>query len=78
MEEFPEVKGFSKRNLELIRQWYRYWSADPQIAKQAVAQLSAIPWGHKWTFGHAKAARAFYLYISQSSDNRRQPVLAVP
>jgi len=25
MSEFPEVKGFSKRNLELIRQWRNYW-----------------------------------------------------
>ncbi len=46
MQEFPEMKGFSKRNLELVRQWYRYWSKDAVIAKQAVAQLIAIPWGH--------------------------------
>lgn len=43
---FPDIKGFSKRNLELIRQWYRYWSQDPAIAQQAVAQITAIPWGH--------------------------------
>lgn len=41
--EFPDMKGFSKRNLELIRQWYRFWSEQPAIAKQLVAQ---IPWGH--------------------------------
>ncbi len=46
MQEFPEMKGFSKRNLELVRQWYRYWSKDAVIARQAVAQLIAIPWGH--------------------------------
>jgi len=44
--EFPEVKGFSKRNLELIRQWYRFWSYDDVIAKQLVSQLFKIPWGH--------------------------------
>jgi len=44
--EFPDVKGFSKRNLEQIRQWHRYWSADNSIALQAVAQLAQIPWGH--------------------------------
>lgn len=44
--EFPEVKGFSRRNLELIRQWYRYWNAEPEIAQQPVSQLWAIPWGH--------------------------------
>jgi predicted nuclease of restriction endonuclease-like (RecB) superfamily len=45
--EFPDMKGFSKRNLECIRQWYLYYSkgipnlATPsgQIAQQAVAQL---------------------------------------
>ncbi|MCJ8268597.1 MAG: PDDEXK nuclease domain-containing protein [Psychrosphaera sp.] len=43
--EFPAIKGFSKRNLELIRQWVLYWSTGT-IAKQAVSQLYLIPWGH--------------------------------
>ena len=30
--EFPDVKGFSKRNLELVRKWYLFW-------KQAVSQM---------------------------------------
>ncbi|MCF6439856.1 PDDEXK nuclease domain-containing protein [Pseudoalteromonas luteoviolacea] len=46
MHEFPNVKGFSKRNLELIRKWYCYWQQDTAIAKQAVSQLVKIPWGH--------------------------------
>ncbi|MFH0924206.1 MAG: DUF1016 N-terminal domain-containing protein [bacterium] len=25
MAEFPEMKGFSKRNLEFIRKWYCFW-----------------------------------------------------
>lgn len=45
MAEFPEVKGFSKRNLELIRAWVRFWS-EQAIAKQPVSQLAQIPWGH--------------------------------
>lgn len=44
--EFPDIKGFSKRNLEHIRKWYRFWSANPAIAKQPVSQLWQIPWGH--------------------------------
>ncbi|MFH1976519.1 MAG: PDDEXK nuclease domain-containing protein [Pseudomonadota bacterium] len=42
MSEFPDMKGFSKRNLELIRQWYLFYSQDSrtdQIAKQPVSQL---------------------------------------
>lgn len=32
IEAFPDVKGFSKRNLELVRKWYLFW-------KQAVSQM---------------------------------------
>ena len=46
MREFPEVKGFSKRNLEQIRRWYSFWNASPSIAQQAASQLMGIPWGH--------------------------------
>jgi len=56
--EFPSMKGFSKRNLELIRQWYLFYNQDnliakqvvsqiePLIVQQTVAQLTQIPWGH--------------------------------
>ena len=37
MMEFPEMKGFSKRNLEYIRRWYLFWSKDMSIAQQVVA-----------------------------------------
>ncbi len=46
MTAFPDMKGFSKRNLEQIRKWYRYWSEDHAIAQQPVSQLFQIPWGH--------------------------------
>ncbi|RVU81540.1 DUF1016 domain-containing protein [Leucothrix sargassi] len=46
MTEFPEVKGFSKRNLALVRQWYLYWKDEAEIVQQLVAQLASIPWGH--------------------------------
>ena len=54
MREFPEVRGFSVRNLKYIRQWHEYWvDAAPigqqpvaQLAKQPVAQILCIPWGH--------------------------------
>jgi predicted nuclease of restriction endonuclease-like (RecB) superfamily len=48
--EFPEMSGFSKRNLELIRQWYLFYNSNLTIAKQPVSQLEnalfSIPWGH--------------------------------
>ena len=45
MREFPDMKGFSVRNLKYIRQWRSFWAESP-IGQQAVAQLTAIPWGH--------------------------------
>ena len=59
--EFPEVKGFSLRNLKYIRQWYGFYQEQLSIGQQPVAQLSnvlsdnnktiitqlfQIPWGH--------------------------------
>lgn len=37
--EFPDMAGFSKRNLELIRQWFLFYSSGFPIAKQVVSQL---------------------------------------
>jgi len=42
-EAFSGMKGFSKRNLELMRQWYSFWVRESSNAQQLVAQ---IPWGH--------------------------------
>lgn len=60
--EFPEVNGFSLRNIKYIRQWYLFYKQGfiirqqvvAQIAQQVVAQLPdrnnelffQIPWGH--------------------------------
>ena len=44
-KEFPDVKGFSKRNLEIIRKWVTFWDKK-EITKQVVSQIYQIPWGH--------------------------------
>ncbi|NOY95275.1 MAG: DUF1016 domain-containing protein [Chlorobi bacterium] len=41
--EFPEIKGFSRRNIYAIIQWYRFYSTKYQFVPHSVAQ---IPWGH--------------------------------
>ncbi len=46
MEEFPNIKGFSERNLKYIRQWVLFWTGQAAIGQQPVAQLTQIPWGH--------------------------------
>lgn len=40
---FPNVNGFSRRNLYAIRQWYLFYRSQSEFVPQAVAQ---IPWGH--------------------------------
>lgn len=49
MTEFPDMKGFSYRNLRYIRQWTEFWlscSQEHSNWQQLVANLTAIPWGH--------------------------------
>ena len=38
--DFPEMKGFSHRNLKYMRQWVTFWNDTPQIRQQAVAQIT--------------------------------------
>ncbi len=49
-KEFPDIKGFSARNLERMKSWYLFWQNEPLIATQLVSQLTMplifqIPWG---------------------------------
>jgi predicted nuclease of restriction endonuclease-like (RecB) superfamily len=37
--EFPEMKGFSFRNILFMKQWYLFYSRDSSIVKQVVSQL---------------------------------------
>ena len=51
MAEFPDMKGFSYRNLRYIRQWYELYYQRITFWQQPVAQISeeaffSVPWGH--------------------------------
>jgi predicted nuclease of restriction endonuclease-like (RecB) superfamily len=77
--EFPDMKGFSKRNLELIRQWYLFWLADTSIAKQAVSQSNdkiqdqlfmQIPWGQNLIIiSKCKNTEDAFYYVSKSIEH---------
>ena len=41
MDEFPDMKGFSYRNLKYIRQWYQFYNKLIAIGQQVVAQLES-------------------------------------
>lgn len=43
LAEFPAMKGFSKRNLELIRQWFSFWMQAPEILQQTAALIAKQP-----------------------------------
>lgn len=68
--EFPDMKGFSKRNLELIRQWYLFYGQKNLIAKQAVSQLVRIPWGHNIVItSKCKKLDEAFFYIQKTIQN---------
>lgn len=47
-KEFPDMKGFSVRNLKYIRQWHRFWMIY-SIGQRPIAPIKdilfSIPWG---------------------------------
>lgn len=54
---FPDIRGFSLRNIIYIRKWYEFWTNPLAIVQQLVAQsvkesaslhqmVTQIPWGH--------------------------------
>lgn len=65
--EFPEMKGFSVRNLKYMRQWFRFWSAEPSIGQQLVAQ---IPWGHNLVIiSKIKSVDQAVFYVQKTIQN---------
>jgi len=65
--EFPDMKGFSKRNLEQIRKWYCFWSLQGEIAKQLATQ---IPWWHNVVIiTKTKNADEALFYVQKTIQN---------
>ena len=73
--EFPDMGGFSKRNLELLRQWVLFYNAYFAIAKQVVSQLQndtffSLPWGHHvMIIQKIKSQPEALFYINQTIEN---------
>jgi len=64
--EFPDMKGFSLRNLKYMRQWFLFWS-ESSIGQQLVAQ---IPWGHNLVIlGKVKDCEEAVFYIQKTIQN---------
>ncbi|MFZ0962057.1 MAG: PDDEXK nuclease domain-containing protein [Terriglobia bacterium] len=65
-KEFPDVTGFSPRNLKYMRAFAEAWPAE-QIVQQLVAQ---IPWGHNVRIlDHVKSATEREWYVRATIQN---------
>lgn len=78
---FPQMRGFEKRNLERMRQWYRFYQPcieghgdEIRIASQLATQLKdllfCIPWGHHiYILTKCKQVEEAAFYIRQTVNN---------
>jgi predicted nuclease of restriction endonuclease-like (RecB) superfamily len=78
MVEFPDMKGFSYRNLRAIKQWYQFYSNWPQLVanleksttKQVVSLLTQIPWGHnRAIISKCKDTTEAFFYVNKTIEN---------
>lgn len=78
MSEFPDMKGFSKRNLERIRKWYLFYmlknlncdTACDAIGQQPVEKVIQIPWGHNLVIiSKCKDIEEALFYIQKTIEN---------
>lgn len=70
MLEYPEIKGFSLRNMAFIRQWCLFWNQESVIVKQPVSQLTQIPWGHNLKIiAKCKSIKEALYYVQQTQVN---------
>ena len=70
MTEFPDMKGFSYRNLRAIKQWYLFYSQDNTIWQQPVAILARIPWGHNLAIiSRCSTVEQALFYVRKTVEN---------
>jgi predicted nuclease of restriction endonuclease-like (RecB) superfamily len=75
--EFPDIKGLSLRNFQYFRKFYLFYTTDPEIVQQPVAQLeeiqnmvTSIPWGHNIAiFTKSKDLNEALFYLSKTIEN---------
>nr|WP_238985523.1 PDDEXK nuclease domain-containing protein [Nitrosococcus halophilus] len=66
-QELGGVKGFSRRNLYRIKQWYSFYADQDDFVPQLVAQ---IPWGHNALIVEKiKAPEQALWYVSKTLEN---------
>jgi predicted nuclease of restriction endonuclease-like (RecB) superfamily len=74
-QEFPNMKGFSERNIKYMRQWTLFWTSNKGFGQQAVAhleieQIFQIPWGHHIVImSKIKKIDEALFYVQQTIQN---------
>lgn len=72
--EFPDMQGFSTRNLKYMRQWYLFF----ENRQQLVAQIFQIPWGHNIAIiTKCKNFDEALFYVQKTIDNGWSRVVLV-
>ncbi|TAJ13093.1 DUF1016 domain-containing protein [Marinilabiliaceae bacterium JC017] len=65
--EFPDLKGFSRRNLFYMKGFYSFYKSDFEKVQQLVAQ---IPWGHNiLIYSKSNAVDEALFYLSETIEN---------
>lgn len=72
-EEFPDMKGFSPRNLAYMKQFYLFYSDDKslqQVAAKIDDAVFSIPWGHQmYILDKIKDVREALFYVHKTIEN---------
>ncbi len=65
--EFPDINGFSRRNIYAMRQWYLFYSQRFEFVPQVVAQ---IPWGqNRLIVTKVKDIDEALFYVNETINN---------
>jgi len=74
--EFPEMKGFSHRNIKYIKQWFVFWNNAnrqqlvPQLEKEQILAIFQIPWGHNLVIiSKSKSSAEAIYYVNKTIEN---------
>ncbi|SHO81441.1 FIG074102: hypothetical protein [hydrothermal vent metagenome] len=68
--EFPNIKGFSKRNIFYMKQWYIFFSKVQQPVAQLEDDIFKIPWGHNIAIiTKIKDIKIARFYIQKTIEN---------
>jgi len=84
--EFPNMKGFSRRNLFYIKQWVQFYIGKTRLVQQPVALIKKvqqlvgqIPWGHNvLVISKVKSLEEAEFYLKETiAHNWSRSVLAI-